>query len=57
MKLELKLAKHKPPRTIDSAHVARRRARVQVGQPPPERVIPDKRKKAPKHKKKWLEEA
>jgi len=29
---------------------AKRRARILVGQPPGERVIPDKRKKPPKHK-------
>ena len=30
---------------------ARRLARLGVGMPPTERTIPDKRKKAPKHKK------
>jgi hypothetical protein len=30
---------------------ARRRARLRAGTPPPARVIPDKRKKPPKHKK------
>ncbi len=30
---------------------ARRRARLGAGTPPPARVIPDKRKKPPKHKK------
>ena len=34
---------------------ARRSARTLIGQPPPERVIPDKRRKPPKHKKAWLE--
>lgn len=34
----------------------RRIARALVGQPRPERVIPDKRKKPPKHKKELLEE-
>ncbi|HUO35704.1 MAG TPA: hypothetical protein VMU43_11995 [Candidatus Acidoferrum sp.] len=29
---------------------ARRRARAEIGQPPQERIIPDKRKKAPRHK-------
>jgi hypothetical protein len=31
---------------------ARRLARLGIGAPPGERVIPDKRKKPPKHKKK-----
>lgn len=35
---------------------ARRIARTLVGQPQPERVIPDKRKKPPKHKKDIFEE-
>jgi hypothetical protein len=30
---------------------ARRRARLEIGPPPPERVIPDKSRKPPKHKK------
>jgi hypothetical protein len=34
---------------------ARRRARLGIGMPPPERTIPDKRLKPPKHKKKPLE--
>jgi hypothetical protein len=34
---------------------ARRRARLGIGMPPPERVIPDKKNKPPKHKKKPLE--
>ena len=34
---------------------ARRRARLGIGMPPPERVIPDKKSKAPKHRKKPLE--
>ena len=29
---------------------AKRRARVEIGQPPSERIIPDKRKKPPRHK-------
>ncbi len=41
---------------IDIGREARRLAR-KAGQPPPERVIPDKRKKPPKHKKRaWEEE-
>lgn len=34
----------------------RRRARKQAGQPPPARVIANKRTKPPKHKRKLLEE-
>lgn len=34
---------------------ARRRARLGIGMPPPERTIPDKRLKPAKHKKKPLE--
>jgi hypothetical protein len=30
---------------------ARRRARLGIGMPPPERTIPDKRLKPPKHKR------
>jgi hypothetical protein len=35
----------------------RRRARLGVGPPPPERVIVDKRLKPPKHKKSLMEDA
>jgi uncharacterized protein (DUF488 family) len=41
--------KRKPEFT--AAKEARRRARLAAGTPPTERVIPDKRRKAPKHKK------
>jgi hypothetical protein len=34
---------------------ARRRARLGIGMPPPERTIPDKRQKPPKHKKSPLD--
>jgi hypothetical protein len=34
---------------------ARRLARLGIGMPPGERVIPDKRKKPPKYKKKLLD--
>jgi hypothetical protein len=34
-----------------AAKEARRRARLGIGQPPPERTIPDKRSKPLKHKK------
>jgi hypothetical protein len=41
---------------LDVGKEARRRARERAGLPPTERVIPDKRKRPPKHKKKLLEE-
>ena len=40
----------KKPR-LKAGKEARRRARLGVGLPPPERVIPNKRAKQPKHKK------
>ena len=39
-----------------AAGEARRRARELAGPPPAARVIPDKRLKPPKHKKKLMEE-
>jgi hypothetical protein len=45
------------PRKFSAAGEARRRARELAGPPPAARVIPDKRLKPPKHKKKLLEEA
>ena len=42
-------------RKFSPGQAARRVARELVGQPPPERVIPDKRRKPPKHKKSWIE--
>jgi len=41
---------------FSAAGEARRRARELAGTPPAARVIPDKRLKPPKHKKKLLEE-
>jgi len=41
---------------VDVGAETRRRAREKVGLPPAERVIPDKRRKPPKHKKKPIEE-
>lgn len=40
---------------LDVAKEARRRARHSAGLPPSERVIPDKRLRPPKHKKKVLD--
>jgi hypothetical protein len=44
------------PKKFTAASEARRRARELAGPPPAARVIPDKRLKPPKHKKK-LEES
>jgi hypothetical protein len=41
---------------FDAGEEARRRARESAGPPPAARVIPDKRLKPPKHKKKLIEE-
>ena len=47
-----KVARTKPKFTF--AAEARRRAREAAGSPPAERVIPDKRRKQPKHRETWL---
>ncbi len=44
------------PKKFSAAGEARRRARELAGSPPAARVIPDKRLKPPKHKKKLVEE-
>ncbi len=44
-------------RVYDSAGQARRLARAVIGTPPPERVVPSKKKKPAKHKKRELEKA
>jgi hypothetical protein len=50
------MAKNKrKPRKFTAGKEARRRARELAGPPPAERVIPDKRLKPPKHKKRPLE--
>jgi hypothetical protein len=41
---------------FSAATEARRRARLVAGPPPAERVIPDKRLKPPKHKRRILED-
>lgn len=41
---------------LDVGKEARRRARQSAGLPPAERVIPDKRLRSPKHKKKILDD-
>jgi hypothetical protein len=45
----------KKRRKFTAGKEARRSARTLIGQPPPERVIPNKRGKPPKHKKSWRE--
>jgi hypothetical protein len=45
------------PRKFTAGGEARRRARALAGPPPAGRVIPDKRLKPPKHKKKLVEES
>ncbi|HXN98757.1 MAG TPA: hypothetical protein VN881_06755 [Candidatus Acidoferrales bacterium] len=45
----------KKKRVVKIEKEARRRARAGIGMPPPERLIPDKRKKPPKHKKPLLD--
>ena len=47
--------KHKKKRGYDPAEQARRLARALLGAPPGARVIPSKKKKAPKHKKRERE--
>ena len=42
---------HKKKTRFRAATEARRRARLGIGMPPPERTIVDKRLKPPKHKK------
>jgi hypothetical protein len=49
--------KRKKKRTIDLGKEARRVARKSGLAPAVTRVIPDKRKKPEKHKKRWLEVA
>jgi hypothetical protein len=50
------MARSRRKKKLAAAREARRIARALVGQPRPERVIPDKRKKPPKHKEELLEE-
>ena len=50
------MARTKSKRKYNVGREARRRARLIAGLPPAERVIPDKRRKPPKHKKNLIEE-
>jgi hypothetical protein len=43
-------------RKFDPAREVRRRAREKLGMPPRERILADKRRKPPKHKKQFLDE-
>jgi hypothetical protein len=52
----IKMLKQRIRKKVDRAKEARRRARETVGAPPAERVIPDKRRKPPRHKKHLIEE-
>jgi hypothetical protein len=49
-------SKRNKPR-LRVAKEARRRARQGIGLPPPERVIIDKRRRPPKHRKALIEDA
>jgi hypothetical protein len=48
------MSRRKKPR-LKVTKEARRRARLGIGLPPPERTIPNKRFKPPKHKKTLLD--
>lgn len=48
--------KRRHKRNYTAASEARRRAREAAGQPPAERVLPDKRRKPAKHKKALIEQ-
>ena len=50
------MAKKRRKPKFTAANEARRRARQAVGLPPAERVVANKRRKPPKHKKPLLEE-
>ena len=50
------MAKSKSRKKYTVGKEARRRARERVGLPPAERVLPDKRRKPPRHKKRLIEE-
>jgi len=50
------VARRKKKRKFEKGTEARRIARETVGAPPPARVIPDRRTKPPKHKKRLLDE-
>ena len=47
----------KRPKKFSAAKEVRRQARALIGAPPPTRVLKDKRRKPPKHRKKLDEES
>jgi hypothetical protein len=49
------VVKKRKKKRFEAGKEARRRARASGLAPASTRVIPDKRKRAPKHKKEWLE--
>ncbi len=51
------MPRKKCKKKFTAAKEAKRRARLGAGTPPPGRIIPDKRSKAPKHKKRLPEES
>ncbi len=53
---QTKMAPSKKRRKFSAGKAARKAARELAGQPPVERVIPDKRRKPPKHRKTWLDD-
>ncbi len=54
--LRVPMARSKSRKKFTAAKEARRRARELAGTPPAARVIPDKRRKPPKHKKELIEQ-
>lgn len=50
------MSRSRRKKKLSAGKEARRVARTLVGQPRPERIIPDKRKKPPKHKKEVLDQ-
>jgi len=50
------MARRKKKRKFEKGTEARRIAREQAGTPPAERILPDRRRKRPKHKKALLED-
>jgi hypothetical protein len=53
--LEIRIVKKRKKKRFEAGKEARRRARASGLAPSATRVIPDKRKRPPKHKKDWLD--
>lgn len=49
------MPKRRKPKPFRAAKEVKRLARLNVGAPPPSRVQPDEKRKAPKHRKKEVE--